>query len=251
MSMSRQLLVNKLLEQTRVVEKPDKIRIRAFRACDDLEGSVRFHQGHSEVLAAFGLKLTSADPIWFDDPFSYVILIESLDGTQSYGGSRIQISTPQTPLPLESAIGHMEPRIFDLVKELRNEGTAEICGLWNSSVVAGMGIGSTYSIRCAFAVAGFLEIKSMFALCSPYTYRMAGNFGFRKVPHLGENGVLPYPSEKQVAIVTFQDDVKAMNEASDAERTFIFNLRTMPAQITSENVGKSNPIEVHYDLKLG
>lgn len=250
MSMSRQLLVSKYLEEKRQVARPDKIRIRAFRACDDIASSARFHQGHSEVLSSYGLKLTSADPVWIEDPNCYVILIESLDGSQAYGGSRIQISTQQTQLPIETAIGYLEPRVYDVVKNLREEGVAEICGLWNSAVVAGMGIGSTFSIRCAFAVAGFLNIKSMFALCSPYTYRMAGSFGFAKMVELGNEGVLPYPSEKQVAIVTFQDDVKAMNGASDLERTFIFNLRTNPSQITAEDVGKNGPIEVHYHLGM-
>lgn len=248
MSMSRQLLVNKYLEQTRKVERPDKIRIRGFRAVDDLEGSVRFHQGHTEVLSSYGLKLTTADPAWIEDPNTYVILVESLDGTQAYGGSRIQISSENILLPMESAIGYMEPKIYDLVKELRKDGVAEICGLWNSAVVAGMGVGSTFSIRCAFAYAGRLRIKSMFALCSPYTYRMAGNFGFHRLKSMGKEGVLPYPSEKQVAIVTFQDDVQNMNGASEAERTFIFNLRNTPTQITEEDVGKNNPIEVHYQL---
>lgn len=248
MSMSRQLLVSKLLSQERKVERPDKIRIRAFRATDDLESCARFHQGHTEVLASYGLKLTTADPVWIDDPNTYVILVESLDGTQAYGGSRIQISTENNPLPMEAAIGYMEPRIFEMVKQLRAEGTAEICGLWNSAVVAGMGIGSTYSIRCAFAFAGQLNVKSMFALCSPYTYRMAGSFGFHRVRTLGKEGVLPYPSEKQVAIVTFQDDVQHMNGATELEKTFIFNLRNTPTQITNEDVGKNNPIEVHYNL---
>lgn len=248
MSMSRQLLVSKYLEETRKVERPDKIRIRAFRAIDDLPSCVRFHQGHTLVLESYGLKLTTSNPTWMEDPFTYVILVESLDGTQSYGGSRIQISTKETPLPMEAAIGYMEPRIYDMVADLRNQGTAEICGLWNSSVVAGMGIGSTYSIRCAFAFASKLNIKSMFALCSPYTYRMAGSFGFNRVKSLGKDGVLPYPSEKQVAIVTFQDDVQAMNGASEIEKTFIFNLRNTPTQITEEDVGKSTPIQVHYNL---
>lgn len=248
MSMSRQLLVSKYLEETRKVERPDKIRIRAFRAIDDLPSCVRFHQGHTLVLESYGLKLTTANPTWMEDPFTYVILVESLDGTQSYGGSRIQISTKETPLPMEAAIGYMEPRIYDMVAGLREEGTAEICGLWNSSVVAGMGIGSTYSIRCAFAYAANLNIKSMFALCSPYTYRMAGNFGFHRVKSLGKDGVLPYPSEKQVAIVTFQEDVQAMTGASELEKTFIFNLRNTPTQITEEDVGKSTPIQVHYNL---
>ncbi|MFY7706688.1 MAG: hypothetical protein ACOVQ5_01310 [Flavobacteriales bacterium] len=248
MSMSRQLLVSKYLEETRKVERPDKIRIRAFRAIDDLPSCVRFHQGHTLVLESYGLKLTTANPTWMEDPFTYVILVESLDSTQSYGGSRIQISTKEIPLPMEAAIGYMEPRIYDMVAGLREQGTAEICGLWNSSVVAGMGIGSTYSIRCAFAYAAKLNVKSMFALCSPYTYRMAGSFGFNRVKSLGKDGVLPYPSEKQVAIVTFQDDVQAMNGASEIEKTFIFNLRNTPTQITEEDVGKSNPIQVHYNL---
>lgn len=248
MSMSRQLLVSKFLSQERKVERPDKIRIRAFRAIDDLESCAKFHQGHTEVLSSYGLKLTTADPVWIEDPYTYVILVESLDGTHAYGGARIQISTAQTPLPMESAIGYMEPKIYDMVKSLRDEGTAEICGLWNSAVVAGMGIGSTYAIRCAFAFAGQLNVKSMFALCSPYTYRMAGSFGFNRVKALGNEGVLPYPSEKQVAIVTFQEDVQHMIGATDLERTFIFNLRNTPTQITNEDVGKNNPIEVHYQL---
>lgn len=250
MSMSRQLLINKYLEEKRQVVRPDKIRIRAFRACDDIASSARFHQGHTDVVASYGVKITSANPIWIEDPNCFVIMIESLDGNQAYGGSRIQISSEQKYLPIESAIGYIEPRIHDVVQSLRHEGVAEICGLWNSSAVAGMGIGSLYSIRCAFATAGFLEIKHMFAFCSPYTYRMANRFGFLKDETFGDKGAIPYPNEKLISMVTYQSDVKAMLHASEEERNIIQNLRKTPVQLSKEKTSDSQTIEVHYRLSL-
>ncbi len=250
MSISRQLLVNKILEETRKVERPDKIRIRAFRALDDVQASIKFHKGHSDVLGAYGIRgLTTLNPVWIDDENVYVILVESLDGKHVYGGARVQISSPNTELPIESGIGYLDGSIHEIVKQYReNGGVAEICGLWNSPVVAGMGIGSTFSIRSSFAYASKLPITSMFALCSPYTYRMAGSFGFTKLKSMGNEGVFPYPDEKNTAIVTFQPNIEEMTGASEEERTFIFNLRKNPVQIIAEDVGKPNPIEVHYHL---
>lgn len=250
MSISRQLLVSKILEEKRKVERPSKIRIRAFRASEDVEASVKFHKGHSDVLGAYGIKgLNTLNPVWIDDDLVYVILVESLDGKHVYGGARIQISEVGHELPIEASIGYLDERIYEIVKFHReNGGVAEICGLWNSPVVAGMGIGSTFSIRSAFAFAAKLPITSMFALCSPYTNRMAGNFGFAKLTELGKDGVFPYPDEKNTAIVTFQGNIADMTHATDLEKTFIHNLRMNPTQIIAEDVGKSTPIEVHYNL---
>lgn len=250
MSMSRQLLISKYLEEKRQVVRPDKIRIRAFRACDDIASSARFHQGHTDVVASYGVKITSANPIWIEDRNCYVVLIESLDGNQAYGGARIQISSEEKFLPIESAIGYLEPKIHDEVKRLRPEGVAEICGLWNSSAVAGMGIGSLYSIRCAFATAGFLDIKHMYAFCSPYTYRMANRFGFLKDESFGNDGAIPYPNDKLISMVTYQSDVKEMLNAIEEERNIIFNLRKNPLQVFNEKTSDSQFIEVHYQLFL-
>lgn len=250
MSISRQLLVSKILEETRKVERPEKIRIRAFRAADDVEASIKFHKGHSDVLGAYGITgLNTLNPVWIEDDLVYVILVESLDGRHVYGGARIQISSANNELPIEASVGYMDEKIYNIVKEQReNGGVAEICGLWNSPIVAGMGIGSTFSIRSAFAYASKLPITSMFALCSPYTYRMAGNFGFTKIKEMGNDGLFPYPDEKNTAIVTFQGNISEMTNASDVEKTFIYNLRMNPTQTIAEDVGKSTPIEVHYNL---
>lgn len=111
------------------------------------------------------------------------------------------MKSDEYPLPLEDAIGKLDPKIYQVVSEYNKEGTAELCGLWNSREVAGMGIGSTLLVRACLARAGLvlanqLQINSLFALCASYTLRMALGTGFEVEESVGDNGKFPYPKKR-------------------------------------------------------
>src|ERR1700710_2144535 len=94
-----------------------EVRIRAFRATDDSETCLKFILGHQKVLENHGIyNVTSSVVEWMYSPSVFVIVVESLDGTRLYGGARVHAADGKFPLPIESATGEMDPRVYDYVK---------------------------------------------------------------------------------------------------------------------------------------
>ena len=89
------------------------LRIRAFRAIDDLKSCEKFAEGHLNVLRDYGVtKVTTAKTDWFYNPSVYVVLVESEDGKETYGGERIHIVDAYDKLPVEHAVSIVEKRNF-------------------------------------------------------------------------------------------------------------------------------------------
>lgn len=222
------------------INSPEKhlseISIRSFRAVDDLESCMRFREGHLGVLEAFGFKLTSSTEEWMFDPGTHVIIIESIDRKITYGGSRLQLLGSKLELPIQSAVGEDIPNLDEFLMS-RNGPVAELCGLWNSVAVAGLGIGSVYSIRSAIALGGLLGYNEMVALCSAFTYRISHKYGFRLVDSLGEGGKVFYAGANQYAHLTHQPNIIELTDSDEIERVKIKEIRTNPILKTDEIIG--------------
>ncbi|MFN8775183.1 MAG: hypothetical protein ACK5XV_00300 [Flavobacteriales bacterium] len=224
-----------------------EIQIRAFRAVDDPISSKAFAKGHLDVLNNFGLNLSSAKEGWISKPSVYVVIIESPDRQVVYGGARVEIFQDNWRLPIEAAVGEEAPEISNFLKSRTSGKIGELCGLWNSLAVAGLGIGSVYSIRCAIAVAAFIGLDELVALCSPYTYRIAHQYGFKLLQEVGNKGAIPYAGANEIAHVTHQSNIHQLDGADLSVKEMIQTLRQNPNQIRTEN-GREEKIEVHYQL---
>lgn len=226
------------------------VRLRAFRAIDDPKTCERFIAGHEHVLTAIGVKkVTSSKNDWMYNPAAFVLIVESLDGENVYGGARIHVSGGSQPLPIEEATGNMDPKIFDLVWDYAQDGTAEGCGLWNSREIAGYGIGSIFLTRAAIAIAPQIGIKSMFALCAPYTINLTKCVGYRQETSVGNNGTFYYPKLDLLATTMILDDVETLTLASDEDKNAILDLRNNQNRARIE-VLRSKEIEIQYQLEL-
>lgn len=227
------------------------IKIRVFRAIDDLESCQKYVEGHIKVLKVYGITMiTSAKTDWFYDPNTYVIIAESGDGGKIYGGARIQIANNTFPLPIETAVQELDSSIHILVDELsHNGGTGELCGLWNSREVAGYGLGSIYLGRVGVAVAKFLNLSSLFALCAPATVKNCIRVGFKIETTLGNDGLFYYPKEDLLATAVLLNDVEELSSADPHERECIFDLRLHPLQ-TKIEPGIKHPFTLTYQLKI-
>lgn len=226
------------------------VKIRAFRATENHTLCDQFIEGHRRVLEAIGVtKVTSSRNDWMYNPSSFVILVETDDQERVLGGARLQAADGKHPLPFEEAAGYMDERIYDLVKQYRVGGTGEVCGLWNSMEVAGMGIGSIFLIRSALAISEQIGLDSMMALCSPYTTRIAGNYGFKVEPSVGIDGTFYYPKLDLLATVVLQKDAHMLSNASKLEYERIMDLRKRPIQKTLEQ-GKKQMVEIDYNLVI-
>jgi hypothetical protein len=204
------------------------------------------------VLKIFGIPMiTSAKVRWFDDPDTYVIIVESEDGSKTYGGARIQMAAGKFALPIEEALTKFDNDIHKYVADLATEGTGELCGLWNSREVAGLGIGSIFLSRVGVAIAQQVQLKTLFALCAPATVKNAMRVGFLVDERLGDEGTFYYPKEGLIATAVFLSDVDNIVTADITEREKIFDLRQRPVQRSIELSPRDyHELEIDYDLLL-
>jgi hypothetical protein len=228
------------------------LKIRAYRAIEDLESCEKYAKGHEFVLKSYGItKVTSANYDWFYNPEVYVISVE--DGDEVLGGARIHGSGGNQPLPIEEAIGYMDSGIYELVTNKKKDKTGELCGLWNSRRIAGRGISVILTKACVakvgVAIANVLELRSLFVLCAPYTVKMVQDVGFEIIESLGDNGTFPYPKDDMIATALMIEDVAGLKRAADDKRQDIFDLRYKPKQIRKEK-GTKGMLDIEYDLYI-
>lgn len=228
------------------------IRIRAFRATDDPASCDKFIEGHAHVLEVAGVKkVTSANHDWKYNPASFVIIVESEDGARVLGGARLQCAGGNQPLPIEEATGDFDARIFDVVKQYSLNGTAELCGLWNSREVAGLGIGAFFSTRVGVVIAEQVGVESIFALCAPYTVKFAEKVGCRVLKSIGNNGTFYYPKLDLLATIVLLEDALTITQAEHSEQERIFNIRKNLKQVYTEVSPIRNiEVSIHYDLEI-
>lgn len=223
------------------------VKIRAFRAIDDQEACMKFIEGHRRLLEIhFGVaKVTSSSNDWVTSENTIVIIVEDESGEKVYGGARVQMVDGKIPLPIEHALGHYDPKIFEFVKE----GCAEICGMWNSMEVAGMGIGSLILCRVCVSIVNQLPIDKIYVLCAPVTTRMGKRVGAVIEESLGDRGIFFYPKDDFVATAMAILDVDVLEHAEERERENIFQLRNSPNQIKKEK-GPKGEFDVIYQLEI-
>ena len=216
---------------------------------DNIGACEKYVEGHSKVLRIYGIAMiTSAKVKWFDDPDTYVIMVESENGEKTYGGARIQVAKGVYQLPIEDALTKFDPNIHTYVKEMIPSGTGELCGLWNSREVAGLGVGSIFLGRVGVALAMQLKISTLYALCAPATVANCMRVGFTVDNRLGDSGTFYYPKEGLVATAVLLSDVSELSTADTEERGKIFDLRQTPVQQKIELSPRQQEIDIQYDL---
>lgn len=227
------------------------VRLRAFKAIDDKESCLRFLKGHEKVLTSIGVeKVTSSNMEWIENPAAYVIVVEVEGEEEVLGGARVHAHGGTQELPIVEATGYLDDNINPMVeKEHDNGGTGEICGLWNSRKVAGMGFGSLFLTRAAVAISCDIGLSSLFALCAPYTVKTAEYFGYKKIDSLGNNGTFYYPKLDLVATAMLLPDTKSLECAELNEKERIFSLRNNPIQTVVED-NRKRQVEIGYDLEI-
>ena len=226
------------------------VRLRAFRAVDDPEACRLFLEGNAHVLTSIGItKVTSAKNEWTENPAAFVLIVESLDGSRVFGGARVHVSGGSQPLPIEEATGILDPSIFDLVWKYAQEGTGELCGLWNSREIAGYGIGSIFLIRAAVAIAHQIGLKTLFALCAPYTIKPVESCGMELEESIGNHGTFYYPKLDLLATTMLLKDLNGLSKAHEEDKAAIMRIREQPDIVRVEELRKKE-ITIHYQTAI-
>ena len=226
------------------------IRIRTFKAIDDVEACNRYAQEHLEILKIFGItKITTANTSWIYNPNVYVILAERTEDNVPVGGARIHLYDKDYPLPMDDAVRDFDPTVKQLLeRHSQHGGTGEICGLWNARSVAGWGIGTMFLSRAGVALANQLPMHSMFVLCGEHTIGITLEKGFVIEELLGNKGTFYYPKEGLVATAAVINDIKDLSHAKEEDRNVILSLRENPHQTRLE---KSSKLEFEIEYQLG
>ena len=236
------------------MQKIEEIKIRIYKSTENQDACRRFSDGHSGVLKSYNIKkVTSANTAWHHDPDVYLIMIESKSGEEVYGGARFHLKNNHHKLPIEEAIGEIDPSIFKLTAGNPEIKTAEMCGMWNKKGMSGKGL-STLLMRAGVAKSTIFisekhKIDTVFAFCAPWTVQLCENIGFRLERSVGNQGTFCYPTPELIAAVYSIHDIETLRKATQKERKGIFDLRKNPIQKKTED-GPKGSIEVEYDLLM-
>ncbi len=226
------------------------IRIRAFKAMSEPATCMQYAEGHLQVLKEFDIAMiTPLNLDWVKDPHTYLIVAEATGNGKMLGGAKIQLGKGKMPLPIETAVKEIDDRVAETIKGYGPERTGELYGFWNAKEVAGLGIGNTYLTLAAIAVAPTLGIKTLFALCSPYTVEHYTRFGFEVTTFLGNNGTFFYPKKDLTAIGMVMLDCEALGTAGVAEKETIHSLRSTPSQVIKAE-GNRGTYEIEFTLGM-
>jgi len=224
--------------------------IRAFKAEENHDLCDKFIEGHKRVLLSVGVEeVSSSSNSWKYEPNVYVIICESNDGEKVYGGVRVHVYNDQYVLPMVEATKEFDPSVADHIKNFSPAGTGEMCGLWNSIEVAGMGIGAVYLIRSAIAILTEINLRSLWALCSPFSARIAKNYSFLKYPHVGNYGTFYYPKIDLLATVCMVDDSESLKDGNREEVKKIFDLRRN-LNVEKEENNRGRDLRINYQLGI-
>ena len=226
------------------------ISINSFKAQLHPRECKDFIVEHTKVLQVFDIaNITSAKTDWAFSNSCIIITIRNSANNQMIGGGRIQLASDSLPLPIETAVGAMDNRIYEVINQHRAEGTAEFCGLWNTRQTAKLGIGSAFLGNLVIAVASQLNINSLFALCAPTTVNSAIKQGFVVQQNLGKNGTFYYPKLDLVATAVKIPNIRTIEYAQIDNRKYILDLRANPVQIRTE-VPRKDQVHIQYDLLI-
>jgi hypothetical protein len=227
-----------------------EVRLRAFRAIDEPETCELFIQGHTHVLTSIGVtKVTSSKNEWTKNPAAFVMVVESLDRKKVYGGARVHVAGGSEQLPIEQATSGIDPNIHKLVFDYAQEGTGELCGLWNSREIAGYGIGSIFLIRTAVAISYQIGIQSLFALCAPYTIPPGEAVGMELESSVGNQGTFYYPKLDLIATTMVLKDVPTLKKAHLEDKNAIIKIREN-LNIVRLEILRKKEITIRYEIEI-
>ena len=155
-----------------------KIKLHAFGAAKDRASCEDFLSGHQKVLKDYGIEnITTNSESWFDNPNVYGVLAVDQQTGEIVGGIRVHKADGAHLLPVEEAVGDLDPAVHEIVERYTEDGVGELCALWNSRSVAKIGI-STLLTRAGISIINQLDFRILMGICADYTLPMFTRVGF-------------------------------------------------------------------------
>ncbi|MEB2781952.1 hypothetical protein [Algoriphagus persicinus] len=211
-------------------------KLIAFKAINDPERCQKFIEGHRQVLESIGVKkVTSANDTWVNNPDVIVVIVESDEDGLIYGGARIHRANSNFPLPMVEAIEELDSSIKGVIEKDIDAGTGEICGMWNSRKITGMGIGAIFMSKACLALTPKLNLTSLYALFAPVTVKLGLEMGYEILTQVGDNGTFYYPKLDLIATAMKLYDAVNLPMTTQDHRDSIFEIRENDSLVIEEN----------------
>jgi hypothetical protein len=227
-----------------------KITFKAFHAVASQDICKEFSDAHVQVLKDYGItNITSNNHEWMSLKCVYGIAAYNEAGL-IIGGIRLQMSDGVNYLPVEKAIGKMDPKIHEIVHGFLNDGVGELNALWNAKEAAGIGL-SLLLTRAGIAMSNQINCSIMLGICADYTLEMFRRVGFVVNNSLGNEGTFIYPNENYVARVLGILNSSNLLTAQEYDRERMLFIRNNPNSTAIELGSKGQELEVTYQLDLG
>lgn len=224
-------------------------KFKIFHAKSNPELCKLYAEGHVKVLKDYGItNITSNNSEWMTIDTIYGIVVYNEEGVM-VGGIRVQMANGINQLPVEKAIGHLDPNIHSIIKGFIPNGVGELSALWNAKEVAGLGLSLLLS-RAGIAMSNQFGCNIMVGICADYTMEMFRRVGFVVNKGLGNEGSFVYPNENYVARVLGILNANDLATADEFDRERMLSLRENPQQTTIEFGTKNVELKIDYDLKL-
>lgn len=221
-------------------------RLIAFKAINDRARCDKFIEGHRQVLESIGVKkVTSTNEDWTRNPDVIVVIVESVEDGLVYGGARIHKANPEFPLPMVEAIEELDNSIKDVISKDLDGGTGEICGLWNSRTITGLGIGAIFMSKACLALTPKLGLTSLYALFAPTTVKLGLEMGYEILTEVGDNGTFFYPKLDLVATAMKLYDAVNLPKTTEEHRESIFEIRNS-RRLTIEEIYRGRHVLLEY-----
>lgn len=226
----------------------EQITLYAFPAPDEPALCAEFMREHRKVLEDFGItNVTTNNEHWMHDPKCFVIVAQHPEQGM-VGGIRLQLDHEGIELPMEEAIRKMDPAITPVLREIRDEGNGEVCGLWNANRYANKGVPVLLS-QAVTAISMAAGAKRMVCFVAHYTKRHPARNGFIVLESVGESGCFTYPIPSIRAIAMVNPDTITLPHAMEHQRHLIYSLRLRPEQVRIEKPFDTE-LEVTYRMRL-
>jgi hypothetical protein len=225
-------------------------RLIAFKAINDPIRCGKFIEGHRQVLESIGVKkVTSAKEDWVNNPDVIVVIVESEEDGKVYGGARIHKANKEFPLPMVEAIEGLDSSIKEVINKDLDAGTGEVCGLWNSRQISGLGIGAIFMSKACLALTPKLGLTSLYALFAPTTVKLGLMMGYEILTQVGNNGTFYYPKLDLIATAMKLHDAINLPLTSQEHRESIFQIRENERLLINEEY-RGHVVKLEYTSYL-
>ena len=225
----------------------DLITIRAFKPSEDPASYSAYLEGHQAVLTELGVLSVVKPNGHRPAPPDTMILVAEHAELGMVGGIRIERAGPQHRLPIQQALGSIDPRIDGVIGDMEAAGCGEICGLWNTARYAGRGVPQLLS-EAAVSMVHHLGMQHLVCFVAHYTLRHALKVGFQLLDNLGDGGSFNYPIPRIRSFAMVIPDTLVLATAPGNWRTRILSLRCRPTQDRIE-APTGIPYAVRYRLQ--